>query len=184
MSPVGPNRRFTHVRYSAAYGVDRTSTGCRSIGAADPSRSSVREIDHSVGRHKSSPAIDFANEGINQIRAIDSRKIVAHRKPAGCKTIRQEAIARAIRFHCFRINLDNLSWNGRGDLVAQIDRIETGKAPHALASYRAKQQSCMTGYHHLDPLQGERDVDDGAELRDRAVACQRDKNRPEPMTCL
>jgi hypothetical protein len=98
-----------------------------------------------MGRHKSRPAIDFANQGIDQIRAIDSRKIVAHRKTAGCKTIRQEAIGRAIRFHCFRINLDNLSWNGRGELVAQIDRIETGKAPHALASFSAKQQSCMNG---------------------------------------
>ena len=42
----------------------------------------------------------------------------------------------------------------------------------------------MTGYHRLDPLQGERDVDDGAELRDRAVACQRDKNRARAYALL
>src|SRR5262249_18497762 len=53
-----------------------------------------------------------------------------------------------------------------------------------LGRRQEKQQSCMTGQHHLDALQLERYVDDSDKLRDGTVARQRNENRSEPMTRL
>ena len=137
-----------------------------------------------MGRCESSPAVDFAHQSVDQIRTVDSRKIVRHWISNGCKTVGQKAIARTKGFQCSGINCDRLARDHGSDLVAQIHRIETEKAPHAFASFGAKQQSCMTGQHHLDALQLERYVDDSDKLRDGTVARQRDENRPEPMARL
>ena len=47
-----------------------------------------------LGHCESSPAIDFAHQGVDQLRTVDSRKIVRHWISNGCKTVGQKAIAR------------------------------------------------------------------------------------------
>src|SRR5215813_6943545 len=143
--------------------------------------STAVQIESSTRRGKARPAVDFLHQGIDQIGAIDARKVVGHGKSARCKIIGQQTIARAKGSNCLWINRDDLSRNCSGDLVAQMDRVEAGQPPHRPAPFSAKQQAYMARHHHFDSLQRERVFDYRRALSDGAIVRQRNENWPEPM---
>jgi hypothetical protein len=54
----------------------------------DPTATSSAVLIESSTRHgKTGPAVDFPHQGIDQIGAIDARKVLGHGKSARCKII-------------------------------------------------------------------------------------------------